>query len=94
MSFKHCNIQAIKQYIVGKKKHAEVEFLQEINGQIIPIEAKSGWITRAKSLQTFVKKYKSPYRVIMNAHPLDMDLQNAIHRYPLYLADRFPLVAN
>ena len=48
---------------------SEVEFVREVNGEIIPIEVKSGWVTQAKSLQVFSQKYNPPYRVMMSAKP-------------------------
>ena len=69
---------------------AEVEFVREIAGEIIPIEVKSGWVTQAKSLYVFAQKYHPPYRVIMSAQPLLMDSQTKLQKIPLYLAELFP----
>jgi predicted AAA+ superfamily ATPase len=73
------------------ERRAEVEFICEINGQVIPIEVKSGWITQAKSLQVFCNKYTPPYCVVFSARNLNIDKEHAKHNYPLYLASRFPL---
>jgi len=70
---------------------AEIEFVYQLDGSVIPIEVKSGWKTQAKSLQVFAKKYNPPYRVLMSAKPLSIDPENKIHHYPLYLASHFPL---
>ncbi|MFC1770784.1 ATP-binding protein [Candidatus Margulisiibacteriota bacterium] len=70
---------------------AEVEFLREIDGDVIPIEVKSGWITQAKSLRVFADKYQPKYRVIFSGKTLNIDKKNRIHHYPLYLANKFPL---
>jgi uncharacterized protein len=69
----------------------EVEFVRNINGDILPIEVKSGNVTHAKSLQKFVEKYKSKYRTIMSGRPFKIDVPNGVHSYPLYLASRFPI---
>ncbi|MCP5052279.1 MAG: ATP-binding protein [bacterium] len=69
---------------------SEVAFLREINGKIIPVEVKSGWVTQAKSLNIFAQKYSPDYRVIMSAKNLNIDVEHGVHRYPLYLAGRFP----
>jgi predicted AAA+ superfamily ATPase len=74
-----------------KEVTAEVEFLREIDGRVIPIEIKSGWVTQAKSLNVFAQKYQPDYRVIMSAKELKIDSHRAVHRYPLYLAGSFPL---
>jgi len=70
---------------------AEIEFLHIENGVVLPIEVKSGSVTRSKSLEHFVKKYHPPYRTFISAKPLHIDLANQVHAYPLYLTYRFPL---
>jgi len=81
----------IEHIYTWQENRAEVEFIREIHGEIIPMEVKSGWITRAKSLDTFVKKYQSSYRIILSAHNLHIDNTGTVHRYPLYLASKVPL---
>lgn len=76
-----------------KEVTSEVAFLREIEGKLIPIEIKSGWVTQAKSLNIFAQKYAPDYRVIMSAKRLSIDYNRNVHRYPLYLASRFPLKA-
>lgn len=70
---------------------AEVEFLREVESKVVPIEIKSGWVSQSKSLNVFAHKYAPPCRVIMSARNLHIDAKNRLHRYPLYLAARFPL---
>ena len=72
---------------------AEIEFLMEINGDVLPLEVKSGWVTQSKSLKAFHQKYKPLYRTIMSAHNLFFDHVHKVHRYPLYLAGKFPLLS-
>ena len=71
--------------------NAEVEFLQEMDGRVIPIEVKSGSITKAKSLRVFSEKYKPPHQVIFSGKTLDAGPERKIRHYPLYLAGKFPL---
>ncbi len=73
------------------ERKAEVEFLREVDGEVLPVEVKSGWITQAKSLKVFADRYKPKYRTVMSANRFVIDRANRIHRYPLYLASRFPL---
>lgn len=73
---------------------SEVELVRNIEGDILPIEVKSGNVSHAKSLQKFVAKYKSKYRTIMSGRPFKIDLRNGVHCYPLYLASRFPISIN
>ncbi len=69
----------------------EVEFIRNIQGNILPIEVKSGNVTHAKSLQKYVEKYSPKYRTIMSGRPFKIDQGNRVHCYPLYLASRFPV---
>ncbi|PHQ79440.1 MAG: hypothetical protein COB66_06825 [Coxiella sp. (in: Bacteria)] len=73
------------------EKSAEVEFIREIDAALIPIEVKSGWVTRAKSLSVFAQKYRPAYRVIMSANNMRINTKENIQYLPLYLAERFPL---
>jgi len=70
---------------------AEVEFLCEDNGVILPVEIKSGWVTQAKSLKVFAEKYAPPYRTVMSGCNMKLSDHGKYHGYPLYLAGRFPL---
>ncbi len=70
---------------------AEVEFLIESQGDVIPIEVKAGLATKTKSLNLFAEKYKPPYRVIFSKRPLDVSRERGVHYYPLYLAGKFPV---
>ena len=79
----------VKELYCWKEGSAEVEFLREINGNVLPVEIKSGWVTQAKSIKVFAQKYHPKYRAIFSANNLSLDSINKVHRYPLYLASRF-----
>lgn len=81
----------IKDLYSWKGRTAEIEFLRDIDGNVIPIEIKSGWITQSKSLKVFAQKYKPEYRTIISANNLNIDKSNNVYRYPLYLSGKFPL---
>lgn len=73
-----------------QEKTAEVEFVCQQDGKVIPIEVKSGGVTHAKSLQIFASKYHSPYRVIFSANNLSNIKEGSpVRRYPLYMANEF-----
>lgn len=74
-----------------QEKMAEIEFLLEVEGKVIPIEVKSGTVTKAKSLKVFADKYHPPYQVIFSGHPLDISSEKKTLYYPLYLVGYFPL---
>lgn len=65
-----------------QEKLNEVEFLSEDDGQAIPVEVKSGHITKSKSADLFVEKYHSPYKIILSAN--NFSLSPTAKRYPLY----------
>lgn len=71
-------------------KRNEVEFVLQHNNGVLPIEVKSGWITKAKSLDKFKQKYNPSFTCIMSGHQLKIDKKNDIHHYPLYLASLVP----
>jgi predicted AAA+ superfamily ATPase len=68
-----------------QKLRAEVEFVIQAGEQIVPIEVKSGHITRARSLQKFTDYYHPPLRVIASAKPFLMDQAHQLQHCPLYL---------
>lgn len=73
-----------------RERTAEVEFVREFEGEVIPIEIKSGWVTQAKSLKVFAEKYNPPYRIILSGRPFKVDHKHRVQFYPLYLAGRVP----
>ncbi|MCC2666324.1 MAG: family ATPase [Gammaproteobacteria bacterium] len=83
--------KGIKNLYSWQDNRSEIEFLFVDNTHIIPIEVKSGWVTRNQSLNKYDAKYHPPYRAIFSAKTLYIDLENQYHQYPLYLAYWFPL---
>lgn len=70
-------------------RQAEIEFLVKTNnGEIIPVEVKSGKRTRAKSLQSYVERYKPArtVKLIGSAGGTEQAGQNIT--WPLYYAGR------
>ena len=61
---------------------AEVDYLSNIQGQVIPIEVKSGAGSSLKSLQLFLKTHTSPYGIRFSTH--NFSLHEKVHSYPLY----------
>lgn len=80
-----------KDFYSWQEGRSEVEFVRNVEGDILPIEVKSGNVTRAKNLQKFIEKYGSKYRTIMSGRQFKIDQRNGVHNYPLYLASRFPI---
>ncbi|MDR0752038.1 MAG: AAA family ATPase [Christensenellaceae bacterium] len=63
---------------------AEVDFLVEIGGLPIPIEAKSADNVKAKSLGVFISKYEPPYSIRISSK--NFGFENNIKSMPLYAA--------
>lgn len=74
-----------------QQQKAEVEFLVEVEDQVIPVEVKSGNVTKMQSLKVFAKKYTPSFQVIFSGRPLHIEEGKSVHHYPLYLAGWFPL---
>lgn len=77
-----------------QEKEAEVEFLLDIEGKIIPLEVKSGRVVKAKSLSVFCSKYSSPYRLILSGRPMERSGEGQIYRLPLYFAGEIGRLVN
>lgn len=81
----------LRQVYSWSSNTAEIEFMIEHSGSVLPIEVKAGLSGKLKSLNVFADKYKSPYRTRISARNFLIDEQTQMHNYPLYLAYRFPL---
>ena len=60
----------------------EIDFLIKINGDIIPIEVKSGRRTNSKSLNEYIKKYNPLYSIRISSK--NFGFENNIKSVPLY----------
>lgn len=79
----HLNINEYTQYYwKAPKGTSEVDFIIMREGKIIPVEVKSTDNTRAKSLETYMKKYKPEYAVKVSSK--NFSFENNIKNIPLY----------
>ena len=77
------NTNGYTPYYWESNGKAEVDFiLQMKNGDIIPVEVKSGEHTKAKSLIVFNQRYKSPYSIRISGK--NFGFANNIKSVPLY----------
>lgn len=60
----------------------EIDFLIKIDGDIIPVEVKSGRRTNSKSLNEYIKKYHPKYSIRISSK--NFGLENNIKSVPLY----------
>jgi len=65
---------------------AEVEFLLEKEGEIIPVEVKSGRVTQSKSLNVYADRYQPKLAFVLSAN--NIARRNIRHYLPLYMAGR------
>lgn len=61
---------------------AEVDFVLQIDGKVVPVEVKKGTRNRSKSLGVFVEKYKSAYSIRISKK--NFGFENGIKSVPLY----------
>jgi predicted AAA+ superfamily ATPase len=70
-------------YYWTSEGEAEVDFIIEYDGGIIPIEVKSGTSTKSKSLQVYRNKYQPA--LVVKATALNLKLDGQVLNLPLYL---------
>ena len=71
-------------YYWSSGANAEVDFVTEIDGMIVPIEVKSGENVKAKSLKTFRDNYHPKLSLRFSLRPLEYN--DGLLNLPLYLA--------
>ncbi len=67
------------------ERNSEIEFIKDCEGNIIPIEVKSGLRTKAQSMRQYIKKYNPQTAVMISGRPLSLKGQYMIN-FPLYYA--------
>ena len=66
----------------ASKNTAEVDFVMQLNDNIIPVEVKSGANTKSRSLGIFIEKYKPSYSIRISSK--NFGFENNIKSVPLY----------
>lgn len=77
-------INGYKTYYWESNRGAEIDFIIQRDGQLIPIEVKSADNTRAKSLQVYMDTYKPNYAIKLSAKNFGLVENKKI--VPLYAA--------
>jgi predicted AAA+ superfamily ATPase len=67
-----------------KSGRAEVDYVVGINGNVIPIEVKSGVSGSLKSLLMFLNKKKAPYGLQLSQKNFFTEESKRVYGYPLY----------
>lgn len=88
MTENYVNVQltigGCKTYYWESKRGAEVDFVIQREGKLIPIEVKSADNTRAKSLKVYIETYKPDYAIKLSTK--NFGFQDGIKTVPLYAA--------
>ncbi|MCL2101401.1 MAG: DUF4143 domain-containing protein [Fibromonadales bacterium] len=74
-------------YWNAKNSSAEVEFLLEKEHSVVPLEIKSDFKTQAKSLSSYIARYKPIFAI--KASTKKISYINKIYSIPLYLISRW-----
>ena len=77
-------INGYNTYYWESERGAEVDFVIQRNGQLIPIEVKSADNTRAKSLRIYMNTYKPAYAIKLSTKNFGLEDNKKI--VPLYAA--------
>ncbi len=77
----------VDNFYSWQEGQAEIEFLREYGTEIIPFEVKSGWVTKSKSLTSYINKYHPQTKVILSAKNFSFDSSQNLFRVPLYLVE-------
>lgn len=75
-----------RMYYWSSDANAEVDFVTEVDGAVVPIEVKSGMSVKAKSLRTFRDKYEPKLSVRLSLR--GMEYNDGLLNLPIYLAGK------
>ena len=78
------SINGYRTYYWESERGAEIDFIIQRDGQLIPIEVKSADNTRAKSLKVYMDTYKPAYAIKLSAK--NFGLEDNKKTVPLYAA--------
>lgn len=78
------NINDYRTYYWESERGAEIDFIIQREGKIIPIEVKAADNTRAKSLNSYMKTYKPDYAIKLSSKNFGFEDNKKI--VPLYAA--------
>ncbi|MBS6722181.1 MAG: ATP-binding protein [Clostridiales bacterium] len=78
------SINGYRTYYWESSRGAEVDFIIQREGNLIPVEVKAADNTRAKSLKVYRKMYQPPYAIKLSAK--NFGFEDGIKTVPLYAA--------
>lgn len=74
----------IHLYYWQSNNTAEVDFVVQLNGKIVPIEVKSSDNTQSKSLRVYMEKYNPEYAIRLSTKDFAYNPETKIKSVPLY----------
>lgn len=80
----HLTANEYNTYYWQSERGAEVDFVIQREGQLIPVEVKSADNTRAKSLRVYMATYQPPYAIKLSTK--NFGFEENIKTVPLYAA--------
>lgn len=83
-------VQTSQHLYSWQEDHSEIEFLLPYRSDLLPIEVKSGKITRAQSLKKYINKYHPHRSIILSANRPHINHEGTIFNLPLYLVEKIP----
>lgn len=82
----------LRPYYWTSEGRAEIDFVFEHNGIILPLEVKSGTTNKKKSLQTYIQKYQPSLTI--RSSPMNLCKNGQILNCPLYLLEKLTDLLN
>ena len=74
-------------YWISKSGNAEIDFIIQTDGYVIPVEVKANTNLQAKSLKVYREKFKP--EISIRTSLADFEINNGLYNIPLYMASKF-----
>ena len=74
-------------YWISKSGNAEIDFIIQTDGYVIPVEVKANTNLQAKSLKVYREKFK--HEISIRTSLADFEINNGLYNIPLYMASKF-----
>ena len=74
-------------YWISKSGNAEIDFVIQNNGYVIPVEVKANTNLQAKSLKVYREKFEP--EISIRTSLADFEINNGLYNIPLFMAGRF-----
>ena len=74
-------------YWISKSGNAELDFIIQTDGYVIPVEVKANINLQAKSLKVYREKFEP--EISIRTLLADFEINNGLYNIPLYMASKF-----